>query len=1207
MTIRVIFLSLYMLLPLGLLCRTAAAQEGVSNFDVVLLVDGQKRADTWINLSDGGSLIEIPAAPVLSALANLVDASVLHKLESQMTPSGTLTNKILAKLGISLSINGPMRQVSLRVKSAPKPKPAPIAPPPEPAPVIAETPPPKVPAKVPDDSGPWATPPVPALPTAVDGESASDTPPETPPPETEPATPPVETEKPFAARKKPVPQPANPAEETPPTVTETLPPAVTPQTEAPEAPVPTVPPPAPVVQAPPSVPAAKSPVAPPNPAAVQPVPAEAAQPAAPVPAAPQAAAPKAVPPKPAPVTSVPKPAQAAPAPAVKHAAVPPAPKPAPVAAAPKQAPDSAGASGKPAVGLQSYQFDRTRDELFEDVFKHKPPPLPAQVEVTLLVDGKSYGTLWLMYNKEQKRYTFPVDPVLNALQGLVRRELWEKLARRANTQSRFTVEDLIECGFPTVLNTTVFELSTGVPAQLLGTKLHPLAGQTIDPYAVPAYEPSWLSAFVNTRIKERVPYYQYNPLPTDTTPFRRQQVDERNQRGREPVIVNWDGAVNLKAWVLEGKADLWEKQELNAFEASRQDIRLVHDWPKQALRLTAGDLIFPTSGFESFLKMGGIGLSRDFSLQPQLVAYPVKDFEFFLNNPSEVKIFINGALRGTYQMDPGTHDLQGFSFTTGESEVEVLITDNTGQTQTLSFSFIHEPSLLAKGNTAFSFNVGLPSRDTFHGVNLPKEDGGYELMNYEYDTGHPILFLDYRRGMSDLLTMEAYSQALDTAGMFGVDALRAMKKGKMKIDAAGSYHKGASVDWAGNLEYTYIPKITANVSPLSFRVLAEYFGPEFYRPSQDTSLLGSLTVAGSLQMNAPLANFNIGGAYTLRPHKVDFYDINLGLTRNWGKGWSTSLSLKNTFDRFRSTNTLVAATFNYYFNVDAQSLSASERIENHRPDGTEIGTPPNWDFTTDLNYDYNGSAPFPSNPSVTASTSFGPSSNDYNGLAQWRSDQGILQIQGRRYEPKLGTLISNYLDLTLQSGLVFAGGNFAMSRPITDGFVLVKGIENEKDCDILVNANPMGYDSKAAKWLPGVIPSLSAYYLKKVHLDVQNPPFGANDERSDYTLYPGYKSGYSITTGSRATIIALGTLLLAGGAPAEYQTFTATPLDGDGTKQDPFTGFTNKAGKFQMTRMQPGRYKVEADVDGKLYSVILTLPKNTAGIKSVGTLILTPK
>ena len=48
---------------------------------------------------------------------------------------------------------------------------------------------------------------------------------------------------------------------------------------------------------------------------------------------------------------------------------------------------------QPTIELQTYRLDKTREELFEDVFKRKPPPLPTSVEVTLLVDGKSYGTL----------------------------------------------------------------------------------------------------------------------------------------------------------------------------------------------------------------------------------------------------------------------------------------------------------------------------------------------------------------------------------------------------------------------------------------------------------------------------------------------------------------------------------------------------------------------------------------------------------------------------------------------------------------------------------------------------------------------------------------------------------------------------------------------------------------------------------------------
>jgi outer membrane usher protein len=855
--------------------------------------------------------------------------------------------------------------------------------------------------------------------------------------------------------------------------------------------------------------------------------------------------------------------------------------------------------------MQTYRLDKTREELFEEIFKHKEPPLPANVEVTLLVDGKSYGTLWILYNYEQKRYTFPVDPVLNALQGLVRRDLWEKLAQRAKAQSRFTVEDLIACGFPTVLNTSVFELSTGVPAQLLGTKIHPLSGQVVDPYTVPASEPSGFTAFLNTRFRDRLPYYQYSKTTADSLGRGQALVDSRNKQPRQPFITDLDGAVNLKTWVIEGKGSLLEKPKENAFEIRRQDFRLVHDWPRKSLRLTAGDLIFPTSGFQGFLKMGGLGFSRDFSLQPHLVAYPVKEFEFFLVNPSEVKVFINGVLRGTYQLDQGTHDLKGFPLAVGESEVEIQITDNTGQTQTLNFDFIHEPSLLAKGITAFSYNLGFPSRDVFNAPTRSTNPGRKVILDYEYDLDQPVFFLDFRRGMSNTLTMETYSQATDTVGMLGFGLLQAIRIGKIKADVAASYHHRDDFAWAGNLEYTYIPKVTANVSPVSWRIKSEYISKKFFRVGQDPTLLGALNMDASYQQYSQLINFSLGGSYTFRPDSADFYSISTGLSRNWPKGFASSLMLKNTFDRSKSVNTTVAASLNYFFNYDVQSYNASERIENHQPTGFEEGPPPSWDYSTELLWDYNGSATFPHNPVLNMSTSFGPTSNDYSARARWNGNQGIAQVMGRRYEPKSSYIISNYLDLSLQTTLLYADGNFALGRPVQNSFVMVKGIENEKECDILVNPNEMGYDAKARNWLPGVIPNVSPYYLKKIHLEALDPPLGSNDERTDFTIYPGYKSGYVFYLGSKSTIIALGTLLLEADKPAEYQSFQAIPLDGD--SRDPISGFTNKVGKFQLTRMQPGKYRIEMYVEEKLYTTTLNLPKKSNGITTVGALLMSLK
>jgi outer membrane usher protein len=1074
------------------------------NIDVALIVDGKKAAETWINISAGGASIEIPAAPVLSALAAMVGLDVLHSLEARITPNGTLTNRILSRWGISLSFNAPLRQAILGLaKDAPAPNPqgTPAPAPPVPPPVAVEKE--KAPdaPKAQDHAGPWTTAPTNPF-SGKPSDSAAD---------------PAGTQSGLSDGKG---EASGASNDTP------------------------------------SVPVAN--VA--TDEGWEPVYAD----------------------------------------SMRLGAVP----------------DGQGSPGKPGVPaaapnaprqpvqLESYRYDQTRDELFEEVFKRKPPPVPLNVEVTLLVDGKSYGSLWLLFNKEQKRYTFPVEPVLNALQGLVRPDLFAKLQRRAEMQTRFTVDDLIESGFPTTLNTSVFELSTGVPAQLLGTKALSLAPKPVDPSTVPVVEPAALSAFLNARFMQRISYAQYNPSPYDSNEYGKRTVEARNKEPRQPAIANMDGAVNLKGWVLEGKGIVREKPELNAFEFSRQEIRMVHDWPRQSLRLTAGDLTFPTSGFQSFMKLGGIGLSRDFSLQPHLIAYPVKDFEFYLANPAEVKIYINGALKGTFRLDPGPHDLTGFPVTAGESEVEVHITDYTGQTQVLNFSFIHEASLLAEGRSSFSFNVGLPSRDTYTYARLENETEAQEILNYEYDMGHPAMFLDYKRGVTDQFTLEGYSQALDTAGMVGINSLLALRIGKIAADAAGSFRQG-DLDWAGKLEYTYIPKLSAKSSPTSWRFMGQYLGKDFYRQGQDPSLLGSLTFAGSFQKSASIATANLGLSYSLRPDSADFYNAFLSVRKNWKQGISADMSLKNTFDRQKLTNTSVSVSLNYFFYRDQHSIGASQRVENHRNVHGEPLPAPDWDYTTDLAWDYNSSAPFPQNPSAKAIASFGPAANDYNAEIEWKGNQGIAGIQARRNEPKTYSIINNYVDLNLQSTLVFADWNVALSRPVANSFLLVKGIENEEACDILVNPGEIGYDAKSTEWLPGVAPLISSYYLKKIHLEVVDPPFGSEEERTDFTIYPGYKSGYALYMGTKASVIALGTLLLGPGEPAVYQTFTATAMDGK--PQDPVSGFTNAAGKFQLSRLQPGRYKIEMEVAGKPYSLVMKLPKDASGILSVGPLTLEPK
>jgi len=196
----------------------------------------------------------------------------------------------------------------------------------------------------------------------------------------------------------------------------------------------------------------------------------------------------------------------------------------------------------------------------------------------------------------------------------------------------------------------------------------------------------------------------------------------------------------------------------------------------------------------------------------------------------------------------------------------------------------------------------------------------------------------------------------------------------------------------------------------------------------------------------------------------------------------------------------------------------------------------------------------------------------------------------------------NFVDLSLKSSLVYVDGNFALGRPIANSFLLVKGIKSDKDCDIKINPNPLGYDAISKPWLPGVVPSVAPYSLSDLHLEPLDPPIGAAEEKTDFKLLASYKSGYAVYLGTEATVIGLGSLLLDTGEPVKYLSFTAYPMRDD--VKEPIVGFTNAAGKFQLPRLKPGKYKISAQVDGKEKTVIFVLPKNAVGIYSLGTMTL---
>lgn len=1053
------------------------------NVDVTLVVNGKIAGETWINLSPEGAVLEIPGAPVITALGELISAQAIKSLEARITKDGLFRYADLVAGGVEAVFNASAGRLTLGVVRGPPIPKAPKTAATESNPSKAATSESKPPMAVanasaagtpappnpkpPVNSGPWTSPPLPGLPGANE----------------------------ISAAKAPA--------------------GTRPDSH-------------------------------------------------------------------------------------DSGWTDPAPAIPPAAAAPKS-------SATPPPQVESLLMDQSRDELYQEIFKRKEPVGPSKMEVSLIVGGKDWGSIWIDFGKDRTRYEFPADPVLKALQGSINRDSWDKLAKTANGQGRLTPGQMDACGFPTVLNESLFELNVTIPAQSLGVQVHYLSRSVSPNSEESAIRPNGFSAFVNGHLKQRLNYYQntYNPL--DSLKLGQSLSQGGNDRIRQPALADLDGAVNAAGWVFEGHAVWREGFRETPHSFGRREMRIVHDWPRSALRLTLGDLNFSSVGYQNFVKTGGIGISKDFSLQPNMVAYPVRDFEFFLANPSEVKVYINGRLTSVLNLSQGTHDIQGFPFVQGESEVDVEITDNTGQKQKISFNFIHETSLLAKGLTRFSYNVGLPSRDaTSTGTPTTSGSDEIEVLEHGYDRNHPILYAAYQFGLLNYLTPGGYAQVTDTAGMIGLNTLVATKFGKFQAEVAGSYRESADPGLAASLDYTYFTKSAIQQSPISWRAKAEYVSEGFSYPRADSLRMGSMIFSGSARKSMRPFVFTANGSYSIRKTGSNFYSISASIGRNWMRGLNSNFSVKNVFDQQKITNTQVSATLNYTFLSGYHNLIASERVETHRNNYLETNTEKRWDNYTDLRWDYNSGAPFPINPSVSAISNFGPIYNEYQGSAAWKSGQGTADVGLRRLEPAFAgssPIQQNYADFNLNAALVYVDGNVALSRPIRNSFLLVKGIKSDKDCDIIVNPNPLGYDAKSKPFLPGVVPSMSAYSVTKVKLEPIAPPIGAAEEETEFRLFPSYKSGFALYLGSDATAIGLGTLMIEPGIPAEYVTFTATPVSG--TADDAILGFTNSAGKFQLPKLKPGSYRISVDVNGKEKVAQFKIPEDAAGLFGLGSLNLT--
>lgn len=843
---------------------------------------------------------------------------------------------------------------------------------------------------------------------------------------------------------------------------------------------------------------------------------------------------------------------------------------------------------------------KTREELYREIFGIDAPAMPKEIEAVIKVNNKSGNRIDVVFSEDRENFTVPAKPVVGILSDVIDKNLLKEVIGKIDKFGRISKNDLDLIGLLTEFDSEERLVTVFVPPKLRTKQIHQLKYSKQDPYLSQSIKPANFSGYLNINATQQLRYLQ--DLSDDSSSI--YSFYGSNDNICQPLYCNFHGALNIMGAVAEGGA-LYRESNNTPFQ--RKDVRIVYDFPQRTLRLAAGDIRYGTVGYQSHVPIGGISLSKDYSLAPHILSYPLGDYEFYLVDPAEVEVWVNGVMVRKIVLEPGTHNIQNYPFAEGSNEVEIVIRDFSGRRETIDFSFLHEPELLAKNFSQYSFNAGFAETRTSD--------------RYQYDSRNPFVSLMYRRGITNRFTMDVYGQAFRDKGIVGTECLYAIPAGNLFLSSAVTYLDTAGFDMAARMGFHYRSKIRYSqddennkrrLSTVNWKTEAEYLGRKFPGTLEQKLRFYEESFRLITDLSIPLDQIRIGarGEYDIRPDTTDYFSIGLNLQKRWAGKINTQVGFKySTDNKLHEANPMVTLSVQWSFMKNSNFLNVRQGINKRNPlydntyDLTDNNSDRRWDFTTDVNWDYVSLKPKPEKPIMGVSTRLNREYSDYNAKLGYSGNAGSMEVNHTIAEPGFAsnTFLQHHTNINLKTALVFTPTALALSRPVHGGFLIAKGNKNLKKHTVRINDRDNGYDATSTWFGGAVLPLFSQYQLMDVKISPVDAPLASVDEKQDFTLFPQYKSGFLITIGSDKKVFVTGSLINKKEEVFEYQQIKF--IENAKENGDTVVTFTNQAGRFQFLAKVGKTYSVEV-ADEYYEKGSINIPADLEDYYNAGDIIL---
>lgn len=191
------------------------------------------------------------------------------------------------------------------------------------------------------------------------------------------------------------------------------------------------------------------------------------------------------------------------------------------------------------------------------------------------------------------------------------------------------------------------------------------------------------------------------------------------------------------------------------------------------LTYEVGDFVTRSLPWTSTVRMGGVQLSRDFSVRPDIVTYPTPFLSGSAAVPSALDLYVNGYRAASTTVEPGPFIVDEFPYVNGAGEAVMVTTDMQGRKVQLAIPFYVANTLLRPGLTDYAFSIGKLRR--FYGS---------RSFSYHEWAGAA----SGRMGLTDFLTLEGTAEGARGHRLAGVGSV--LRIGNLGvIDASASFSR----------------------------------------------------------------------------------------------------------------------------------------------------------------------------------------------------------------------------------------------------------------------------------------------------------------------------------------------------------------------------------------------------------------------------------